>query len=136
MLLPARALWLAITRGILVALVLPLAFSSALPTYARLVTGHAAHVCQCERRAGHATCACPICHPDRDDLRLSEESIRGRCGDDDVVSGAALDVAIPPAFFAFFAPVSLRTSAPSPDDGRPLQIFVAPPTPPPRAARA
>jgi len=31
---------------------------------------------------GHATCACPKCFPDRDDLGCSEESLRGQCGDD------------------------------------------------------
>ena len=102
-----RTRWL--TRALFFALVLlPLAFSSSLPAYARIVSGQAAHVCACETRGGHTTCACPICHPDREDLRLTEESIRGRCGDDDVTFGAALDAALPQALFAFFAPPSLR----------------------------
>ena len=128
-----RTCWLTLTRAIIVALVLPLGFAGALPSFARIVSGEAPHVCHCEMRGGHATCACPICHPDREDLRLTEESIRGRCGDKDVVFSAALDVAVPHVFFAFYAPPSLRAPPPHREAGRPARIFVAPPTPPPRA---
>jgi len=42
------------------------------------------HVCHCQ--ASHQDCLCVKCHPDNEDLRLSEESLRGQCGDDDVIA--------------------------------------------------
>lgn len=76
-------------------LVLPLALSSALPIFAQVLGGPTPHVCHCEIRGGHSTCACPICNPDRDDLKLNEVSLRGKCGDDDLTFGAALGSAVP-----------------------------------------
>jgi hypothetical protein len=79
-----RALGLAKLRALVMLLVLPIALSWSLPALARVVAGPPAHVCHCDMRHGHATCACPKCFPDRerDDLAFSEESLRGQCGDD------------------------------------------------------
>jgi hypothetical protein len=96
------------------ALVLPLCLSSALPIFARALGGPVVHVCHCAAHGGPASCGCPICNPDRDDLAFSEESIRGKCGDDDLAFGAALaSVARPGSAFgaprSANAPASLRS---------------------------
>jgi hypothetical protein len=122
----------AVVRAVLFVLVLPLALSSTLPAFARAVEGPAVHVCHCEVKGGHSTCACRICHPERKDLRLSKESIRGQCGDENPVFGASLAIALPPAPAVTIprAPVTasavLRLRSLSPD------VVLSPPTPPPR----
>jgi hypothetical protein len=119
---------------LVLALVLPLALSSALPIFARAAGGPTPHVCQCAIRGGHSTCGCPVCNPDRDDLRLSEASIRGKCGDDDAVFGAALGSAVAaPAGFTVIPPNVTRVAPPSLWP-RLATVFRTPPTPPPRSA--
>jgi hypothetical protein len=119
-------------RVVLFALLLPLGLSGTLPVFARALGGPRVHVCRCEAKGGHSTCACPICHPDRKDYRLSEESIRGQCGDEDLVFGAALAISLPPssAFTVQRAPVS-PSARPSPESAAP-ELVLPPPTPPPR----
>jgi hypothetical protein len=116
------------------ALVLPLALSSALPTLAHVLGGPLAHTCHCEIRGGHSTCACPICNPDRDDLKLSEESIRGKCGDDDLTFGAALGSAVLPAAGVTVLPADVSRKARPIAAHPPASVFRPPPTPPPRLA--
>lgn len=90
-------------------LVLALAtlFGPAMPWYARLVAGPATHVCHCD--AHHDDCACPICFPDREDLKKNELAVRGPCGEKDVVYGAAsVPAVLPPAVAVLHAsPVTL-----------------------------
>jgi hypothetical protein len=120
-------------RALVFVLLLPLAFSAGLPTLARVLHGPATHVCCCEVRGGHSTCACPVCHPDREDLALSEESLRGRCGDEDVAFGAALGFAvIAPALHVPAAPLvgPLLSRAPPREK---LCFAPEPNTPPPRS---
>ncbi len=118
----------------LLTLILPLALSSALPIFARALGGPAPHVCHCEISGGHSTCGCPICNPDRDDLRLCESSLRGKCGDVDLAFGAALGsaVAAPPGV-TILPPDLTRAAAPLASMHLSL-VFLTPPTPPPRAA--
>jgi hypothetical protein len=100
--------------------------------FARALGGPTVHVCQCEIRGGHSTCGCPICNPDRDDLRLSEASIRGKCGDDDLAFGAALGSAVaPPAGFIVLPPDVNGALEPVRSPHLP-SVFLTPPTPPPR----
>jgi hypothetical protein len=116
------------------ALVLPLALSSALPAFARMVAGPTPHVCHCEMHGGRGAMSdCPICNPDRDDIGVSEASLRGTCGDEDVVFGATLGLAVlappgvtivPPDMTRNILPRALLRIA---------AVFVAPPTPPPRS---
>jgi len=117
-------------------LVLPLALSSALPMFARVLGGPTAHVCQCAVRGGHSTCGCPICNPDRDDLQLNEVSLRGKCGEDDAVFGASLGPALVPAPGVTIVPPDLTGETPPPVSPRLALVFLTPPTPPPRSARA
>src|SRR3982750_1842300 len=81
-------------RALVLLLLLPLAFSSAMPTLARVLHGPLTHVCHCEARGGEAPRPCPICHSDRSEFAFSEEAIRGRCGDDDTAFGGALGLAV------------------------------------------
>ncbi len=126
-------------RALVLALLLPLALSTGrigLPGLARILGGPATHVCHCEVRVGHTTCACAICHPDREDYRASEESIRGTCGDDDLVAGGALGVAILVAPFVV-QPRPRASRAASVDPPALASLAPpAPPTPPPRVVRA
>jgi hypothetical protein len=119
---------------LVLALVLPLALSSALPIYARIVGGPMPHVCHCAAHGGHSMCACPVCNPDREDLQLGELSLRGKCGDDDVSFGAALGSAlIAPATGTVLAADLVGEAAPAATPTLP-PVFLAPPTPPPRSA--
>jgi hypothetical protein len=119
---------------LVLALVLPLAFSSALPIFARVLGGPVPHICQCATHGGHSTCGCPICNPDRDDLRLNEVSLRGKCGDDDVAFGASLGSAVAPPAGVTILPADVAV-APSPSVANHLTpVFLTPPTPPPRSA--
>jgi hypothetical protein len=128
--------WRSWAHVFVLALVLPLALSSALPMFARALGGPVVHVCKCEIRGGHSTCGCPICNPDRDDLRLSEASIRGQCGDEDLAFGAALGSAVaPPAGFVVLPPELAGALGPAPAPRIP-GVFLPPPTPPPRLATA
>jgi hypothetical protein len=118
---------------VVLALVLPLAFSSALPIFARALGGPAIHVCRCAAHGGPASCGCPICNPDRDDLAFSEESIRGKCGDDDLAFGATLGSAVaPPPGFIVLGPSLVAVSTPS-LTAHLMAVFLTPPTPPPRS---
>ena len=117
------------------ALILPLALSSALPIFARVAGGPVPHVCHCDVRAGHSTCACSICNPDRDDLKLTQASLRGKCGDDDSVFGATLGAAVaPPPGVTVIPPDVTREASPA-ISLRLALVFLPPPTPPPRFAR-
>jgi hypothetical protein len=128
--------WKRLLHVLVLALVLPLCLSSALPIFARALGGPAVHVCHCAAHGGPASCGCPICNPDRDDLAFSEESLRGKCGDDDLAFGAALGSAVaPPAGVTVVAPDLFAQTAPSVSD-RFRSVFLTPPTPPPRSAQA
>jgi hypothetical protein len=100
--------------------------------YAKLVAGRAAHVCHCEVRGGHATCACPICFPElRGDDDGDVATMKGVCGDDDPVVRAASypAVALTPSSFvpavdweiasSFAPPHALRPRSKEPPDPRP-----------------
>jgi hypothetical protein len=119
---------------LVLALVLPLALSSALPMFARAFSGPAVHVCHCDIRGGHSTCACPVCNPDRDDLTLSEASLRGKCGDDDLAFGASLGSAVAPPPGVVVVPPDLTGEQAPGIPPRLALVFLTPPTPPPRFA--
>jgi hypothetical protein len=120
---------------LVLALILPLALSSALPAFARVIAGPTPHVCHCQMSGGRGAMSdCPICNPDRDDLWLTEAALRGTCGDEDLVFGATLGVAVlAPPGVTILPPEVAREALPD----APLRlaaVFVAPPTPPPRSA--
>lgn len=119
---------------LVLALVLPLAFSSALPIFARALGGPVPHVCHCALSGGHSTCGCPICNPDRDDLKLNEVSLRGKCGDDDLAFGATLGSAVAPPPGVTVIPPDVSGEASPPDSLHLATVFLTPPTPPPRFA--
>ena len=126
--------WVVLGRGVILALFLPLALASSLPAFARALGGPTVHVCHCAMSGGHSTCTCPICHPNRADFRLSEEAIRGTCGDPDLVFGGSLAVALPTTpGFAILRPPARPAWSPN-LDGRDPGVVRSPPTPPPRVA--
>jgi hypothetical protein len=125
--------WTGWVHMLVLALVLPIACSSAFPAFARLVVGSSAHACACEHRAGHSTCGCPICEH-RADRRLHRAVIRGTCGEDDLYFGPAPDSAIAPAGgVAVLAPEAALAALPE-VAGPGSSVFLSPPTPPPRRA--
>jgi hypothetical protein len=118
---------------LVLALALPLATAGALPLWAQLAGVEGPHVCHCS--VEKHDCVCPKCNTDHDEMRFSAESVKGRCGDDDVGFGGKAIAAVltPPTMMPSLAehvlvasrsidPVS--TASPSP------------PTPPPRSSRA
>jgi hypothetical protein len=126
--------WTAWTRVWLVLLALPLASPGGLPAFAHWMADAGQHVCACERSAQHS-CGCPICEH-RADLRSRIATVRGRCHDEDSFFGASLPpfVAPPPVLRVIrseFTRLSLPTMMDSADE-----VFVTPPTPPPRRARS
>lgn len=127
---PRRA-FAAVVRALALVLLLPMAASGSLPMWARVLTP-SVHVCHC---GVHHECLCVRCDPSRLDLLVSEESIKGQCGDEDDVAGAARMHALVAPAAAELLPASLEGElAPEPAH---LHDRVAdpPPTPPPRAAR-
>jgi hypothetical protein len=120
-------------RALVFALLLPLAFTSGLPMLARVLHGPATHVCHCEMRGGHSTCACPICHAGDPELTFSDASIRGRCGDEDVAFGAPFGFAVvAPAFRVSLAPLVGRAETRAPPSVR-ARALPEPSVPPPRS---
>jgi hypothetical protein len=121
---------------LVLSLVLPLSLSGALPVFARALGGPTVHVCHCAAHGGPASCGCPICNPDRDDLAFSVESLRGKCGDDDLAFGAALGAAVaPPAGVTVLPPDLVAETSPV-IALRAALVYRTPPTPPPRSARS
>jgi len=120
---------------LVVLLSLPLACSTTLPAFARLAADADAHVCACAMARGHRTCGCPVCERHAD-LRSRMATLRGRCGDEAAAFGASLPPAVAPAP-TLLPPVRRERSAlaravtPPPAD-----VFLAPPTPPPRSVRS
>ena len=103
-----------------------------MPALARIVVGEA-HVCHC--RVGHDDCVCARCHRDVDGVPLSEEAIRGKCGDDDEVPSLAFVRAVPAPKLALVRPSLLVTAEIASDAPPPLVSRPAsrPPLPPPRS---
>ncbi len=124
--------WTGWVHVFVLALVLPLAGSSALPIVAHWLGDTAAHVCPCSRGPGHATCGCPVCEH-RADLRSRVATIRGKCGEGDQAFGGALALAVPaPGVVGLESPRAMPASV-SIGPRAPARVFVTPPTPPPRA---
>jgi hypothetical protein len=118
---------------VVLALVLPLALSSALPIFARVLGGPPVHLCHCAMSGGRTACGCPTCTHDRE-LRVREVALHGPCGDDEQAFGGAIGFALPPppAVKVFPPDRADRASAPAS-----LSIPVVsrtPPKPPPRVA--
>lgn len=128
---PQRS-WLWALRVALCALILPLASAGALPSWVAMLVPEA-HVCHCS--VERHECFCVKCHPDRTELAVSEESISGRCGDDETPYGAGKLLAVVPAAFSvvpavLHTPVAFGVGIWS----VPESVFVPPPTPPPESA--
>jgi hypothetical protein len=120
---------------LVVLLALPLAGSSALSALARFIVDADAHVCACAKTPGHRACACPVCEHQAD-LRSRVATLRGRCGEDAPAFGAGLAPAIAPSPTLLppvprGRPAVARAVAAPPSD-----VYVSPPTPPPRSARS
>lgn len=120
----ARALFI-------IVLALPILFGPSLPFFARLAAGPRAHVCHCD--AAHTECACPICFPDREDLKKNELAVSGPCGDDDpVFTTVALPAVLAPSVVVVAR--AERTLAMLPVPQRLSSHGLAPPEPPPPRA--
>lgn len=126
-----RTRWAAtLLRALVLVLALPLASSGALPFWAQLAGVEGPHVCHCS--IDKHDCVCPKCNPDHEeDMLFTSESLKGRCGDDEVAfGGKAICAVLPPP--SILAPIASRTAIALvgfhfiPDLARP------PPTPPPR----
>ncbi len=123
--------WFPLLRALIFALVLPLASSGALPFWAQLAGVEGPHVCHCSLEKHD--CVCPRCDTDPDAADyLSSESLKGRCGDDELAFGGKALAAV------LVAPVVV--TAPSRDAFLARELAVEhtrpsppPPTPPPRA---
>jgi len=122
--------WGLLVRALIIVLVASVGAGGTLPWVVRELAGPPAHVCHCST---HFECLCVRCHPDQDELRFSEESIKGQCGDEDTffvgkgVRGfvprtvglpvAGVEVVLPSVVLPALVSTPMR----------------APPTPPPRA---
>jgi hypothetical protein len=124
-------------RILVLALVLPLSLSSALPYFARVLAPETAHVCHCKAGGAHLTC--PVCTPrlkaEVGSDAVAGETIRGQCGDEDKALGAFLETGVLAPIFSVGLAPSERASF-SPRREWPIEdLTLAPPKPPPRAAR-
>jgi hypothetical protein len=122
----------ALLRVIVALLVVCVASGGALPSWAQLVEGPGAHVCQCS--VVHHDCLCARCHPDDPSLWTSTESIKGECGtrNELMAPGAIKAVVLAPPSVPVATLLAELTFLPPPplhDASRP-----PPPIPPPRVA--
>lgn len=135
-----RLAWIVLAVAAAVAAFAPIVLGPAMPFVARALGGEAEHRCACGMKAGK--CACPECARLEQARRHDAERrspvpvLKTSCdGDDAVVLGQ-----VPPAVLAApVAPLPLRATDDArsvPRAGPPRDVFVAPPTPPPRTARA
>lgn len=129
----STTLWLALSRAVrLVVLLaaLPFVTAGALQAWAEFAGVESPHVCHCAR--DHHGCVCAKCHSDPDaETVISSESIKGRCGDDDVVGGASdvpITLFVP---FTVLAPSALEGKAPLPTLPQVRSRERGPPPPPP-----
>ncbi|MBX3263530.1 MAG: hypothetical protein KF782_27915 [Labilithrix sp.] len=119
-----------LVRALVLALALPLASAGALPFWAQLAGVEAPHVCHCSIEKHD--CVCPKCNPEHEEeMLLSSESLKGRCGDDDVAFAGKAICAVLPAS-SVLAPIARRTAVAPPSWRRPSDLARPPPTPPPR----
>jgi len=116
------------SRALVFVLALPVLLGPSLPFFARLAAGPRVHVCHCDAR--HTDCACPVCFPDRGDLKKNDLAVTAPCGDEDQVFSCATAPAIlaAPSVVVFAPAVALVTpSAPRALESR----GPSPPEPPP-----
>jgi hypothetical protein len=117
---------------LVLALVLPIALSSALPVFAHIVAGPTPDLCCCGMERAH----CPRCNPVSRDAQLSQLPHCGRCGDQDAVLGGALGTAILPSSGVLVAEPSLAMRMPAVVSNHLAPVFLLPSTPPPRFVRS
>lgn len=123
------SLWsIGVLRALVFVLALPLMSAGALPFWAQLAGVEGPHVCHCS--VEKHDCVCPRCNTDHGDA-LGAESLKGRCGDDELAFPGKLLLSVLPATFVI-APVAARIA--SDHDALPPfeSLSLRPPTPPPR----
>jgi hypothetical protein len=122
----------ALLRALVFALVLPLASSGALPFWAQLAGVDGPHVCHCSLEKHD--CVCARCNPDHEDeMLLTSESLKGRCGDDELAfAGKAICAVLPPS--TVLAPIASRLWIELPASRDISDVTLPPPTPPPRSS--
>lgn len=119
-------------RLLVAGLSLLVAVGAAMPAYARLLGGPHAHACSCEVRGGHATCACPLCFPELDDVdTFGAPSMAGRCGTDDPGWRTLSAPAVATSGFVLVAPLE-SVVLPAPPLLTPSAWSERPELPPPR----
>lgn len=104
-----------------------------LPVVARVLIG-VDHICHC--KASEHDCVCVRCQPDRVDLWLAEESVKGQCGDDDAFPSAEGVRMLGSAPFVVTPPPCTRIAAKVVAALRLDEPPRSPPVPPPRVRRA
>ena len=126
----ARTGWLARYARLVILLVsLPLTSAGALPAWAALFGVEGPHICHC----ADYECHCVRCHTESDDptLLVSSESLKGRCGEDDISFGSRMFVGLTgPDLVASIASPLLGAAAP-PALHAPYRSISTPPDPPP-----
>jgi len=114
-------------------LMLSLGSSGALPVWAQLVGVEGPHVCHCSLEKHD--CVCPRCNTDPDAaMFLSAESLKGRCGDDEVAFGGRGIIAIAPSPDLFVKAPEQRAPRKLSPLEQPEPIASRPEVPPPRRA--
>jgi hypothetical protein len=126
----------ALVHVVVAMLVAVLAAGAGLGGFVRAMTGATEHVCTCAAGGTHATC--PVCNPKlREEGRSTEPAFDGvPCGDATGAVQAAIDPGVLPA--PWLGPAPSIEPSPTLDAARaaPDAPFLAPATPPPRAATA
>ena len=114
------------------ALVLSALSGGFLPGLVRLAGGPPPHVCHCELRGGHSTCACPRCNPEfRDDDGQTHDAVHSTCGDADEATLGKAWLAVIPAPHVARRVFETEVPCPRESERMPGSVSRAPPTPPP-----
>jgi hypothetical protein len=123
--------WIASWRLLALALVLPLALSSALPSFARMLGDSSATACACHMSRDRVHCDCPMCSHGPADRRLMAI---GQCTDHEPAFGGSVGLAVPPPAGGLLVATSTEAGAPPVAPAAIPDVHLTPPTPPPRRA--
>lgn len=131
---------MALTLALVLAVLAPMVFGSALGPLSRALGGVAEHLCACGMVPG--TCGCPECELLERQRQLDRTPrpypvLKSQCSDGEIAAGfPSLPPAVPPAGFVLPTPSPRPLAMTDTPPSAPSLDSLPPPTPPPRVVAA